>query len=159
MLSEVKAVSILKNKWLVIAVACLCGAILGAFAAGFYYYQYEDLRSRIAPVTRYLDIGIDYGNTTRVWHNSTEALSGETLFAITKRIAKVDVNASGGSIEITAINGVAKKGSCGWFYWIWNTTTNNSWGYVWTAVDKYIIINNGTFMWQYVDWNNFKPPS
>ena len=143
---------------MIIAVACLCGALLGAFAAGFYYYQYEDLKTRIAPVTRYLDIGIDYGNTTRVWHNRTEALSGETLLTITNRIAKVDINASVLGTEITAINGVAKKGSRGWFYWIWNATSS-SWGYVWTGADKYIIISNETFMWHYVDWNDFKPPA
>lgn len=142
---------------MIIAVASLCGALLGAFAAGFYYYQYENLRIRIAPVLRYLNIGIDYGNTTRAWYNRTEALSGETLLTITKRIAKINSTESALGTEITAINGLTKQGSHGWFYWFWNTTSN-SWGYVWTSADKYIIINSEVFMWQYVDWNNFKPP-
>jgi len=139
------------------AIAGLCGTLLGTLAAGFYYYQYEDLRSRIAHVTRHLDIGIDYENFTRVWHNRTEAFSGETLLNVTMRIANVNLTTTAYGTEINTINGVTKQGSHGWFYWIWNSTSN-TWGYVWTGADKYIIIDNEIFMWHYVDWNDFKAP-
>ena len=147
--------SILKNKWLIIAVACLCGALLGTLAAGFYYYQYEDLRSRISGVLTYVNVGIDYGNLTRVWHNHTEALSGATLFDVTKHIADINYNVSAWGTEITAINGRAKQGSYGWTYWVWNGTSS-SWSIVWAGVDKYLIVGNEIFMWYYTD--SFEPP-
>jgi hypothetical protein len=149
-------VSFLKNKWVVIAVACLCGALLGAFAAGFYYYQYEDLRSRISGVLTYVNVGIDYGNFTRVWHNHTEALTGATLFDVTKHVASVDYNVTillG--TEITEINGLRKQGSFGWTYWV-RHSNSTSWEIVWTGVDKYVIVGNEIFMWYYT--NGFNPP-
>lgn len=149
-----KATSILKNKWLIIAVACLCGALLGAFAAGFYYYQYEDLRSRISGVLTYVDIGIDYGNLTRVWHNHTETLSGATIFDVTKRVANVNYTVSTGSTYIRAINGVDEQGSYGWTFWMWNSTSQ-TWFYP-GGVDKYVLVGNEVLMWYYQ--NNFSVP-
>jgi hypothetical protein len=147
--------SILKNKWMIIAVASLCGAFLGALAAGFYYYQYEDLRSRIAGKLEYVDIGIDYGNLTRVWHNYTEALSGATLFDVTKHVSNITYAVSSWGTEVTAINGVTKQDTYGWTYWTWNRS-NHSWEIVMAGVDKYVIVGNEIFMWYYT--NSFEPP-
>jgi hypothetical protein len=144
---------------MIIALACLCGALLGTFAAGFYYYQYEDLRSRISGVLTYVDVGIDYGNSTRVWYNRTEALTGATLFDVTKHVANVDYNVTlAWGTEIIEINGLRKQpgfGGYGWTYWV-RASNNTSWEIVMTGVDKYVIVGNEIFLWYYT--NGFNPP-
>lgn len=140
---------------MIIAVAGLCWALLAMLAAGFYYYQYEDLRGRIVGKLEYVDIGIDYGNTTRTWYNHTEALSGATLFDVTKHVANINYSVAMWSTEITTINNVAKQGSYGWTYWMWNKTSS-SWSIIWEGVDKYVIVGSEIFMWYYT--NNFNPP-
>ncbi len=134
--------------------ACLCGALLGAFAAGFYYYQYEDLRSRISGVLIYVNIGIDYGNLTRVWHNNTETLSGATIFDVTKHVANVNYTVDISGTYITAINGFGEQGSYGWTFWMWNSTSK-TWFYP-GGVDKYVLVGNEVIMWYYQ--NSFSVP-
>jgi hypothetical protein len=135
--------------------AVLCWALLASLGAGFYYYQYKDLRSRIAGKLEYVDVGVDYGNSTQTWYNNTETLSGMTLFDVTKHITNMTYTIGALGTKITAINNVSGQGNYGWTYWIWNSTSN-TWSIVFEGADEYIIVGGEIFMWYYT--NNFNPP-
>lgn len=140
--------SVLRNRWVILSVALLVVALLSSLAAGFYYYQYEDLRSRIAGKLEHLNIGIDYGNTTRIWFNQTEALSGATLFDVTKHIANINYTVESWGTYVTGINGKFAQGENGWTYWMRNGNSTG-WELVMEGVDKYVIVGNEVFMWYY----------
>lgn len=130
-------------------------ALIASFMAGYYWLQYADLYNRIGGVLIYVNVGIDYGNETRIWHNSTKALTGATLFDVTKQVANITYYVSVYGTEVTSINGVSKQDSYGWTYWLRNSTSN-SWEIVWESVDSYLIANGETFMWYYQ--SGFDPP-
>ncbi len=132
-----------------------CWALIASFLAGYYWFQYTDILNRISGVVIHVNVGIDYGNGTRTWHNNTKALTGASLFDVTKQVADVTYQVGVFGTEITSINGVSKQDSFGWTYWIWNSTSQ-SWSIVWENADVYKVTNGETFMWYYQ--NAFNPP-
>lgn len=145
----------LKIKWAVALMAFALWALAASFFAGYYWVRYTDLSSRIEGVLIYVNVGIDYGNATRIWHNNTKTLMGATLFDVTRQVANVTYQTGMYGTEVTSINGVSKQGSYGWTYWVWNSTSN-SWAIIWQNADNYIVSNGETFMWYYQ--NSFNPP-
>lgn len=145
----------LKNKWVIISMLLALWALTASLIAGYYWLQYTDLNNRIGGVLIYVNIGIDYGNATRIWHNNTKTLTGMRLFDVTKQVANVTYQVGIYGTEITSINGVSKGDSYGWTYWVWNSTSN-SWEIVWESVDSYLVTNGETFMWYYQ--SAFNPP-
>jgi hypothetical protein len=131
-------------------------ALTASFLAGYYWLQHTDIRNRIGGAMIYVNVGIDFGNNTRIWHNDTKAITGATLFDVTKQVANVtyDVNPMFGT-EIVSIDGVNKQGSFGWTYWIWNSTSQ-PWSILWENADNYLVANKETFMWYYQ--SGFNPP-
>ena len=144
-----------KNRWLTISLLLACWALVASFAAGYYWIQYTDVVNRIGGVLIYVNVGIDYGNDTRTFHNDTKALTGNTLFDLTRQVSNVTYQVGAYGTEVISINGVSKKDSFGWTYWIWNSTSQ-SWSIVWENADAYRITNGETFMWYYQ--NAFNPP-
>ena len=67
-------------------------ALTASFLAGYYWLQHSDIRNRIGGAMIYVNVGIDYGNNTRTWHNDTKAITGATLFDVTKQVANVTYN-------------------------------------------------------------------
>jgi hypothetical protein len=107
----------------------------------------------------YVNIGVDFGNGTRVFSNETETIISATLFNVTKQVFNVGYNVSSSGIEVTSIDGVQKTGGpggYGWTYWIWNST-ENSWSIVWEGAAVHAVANEETYMWYYQ--NSFNPPS
>ena len=93
-------------------------ALTASLLAGYHWLQYTDIRNRIGGAMIYVNVGIDYGNNTRAWYNDTKAITGATLFDVTKQIANVTYAVGMYGTEILSINGVSKQGSFGWTYWI-----------------------------------------
>ena len=145
----------LENKWATVSLLFASWALITSFLTGYYWLRYTDIRSRIAGSLIYVNVGIDYGNNTRIWHNDTNAITGATLFDVTKQVANVTYQVGMFGTEIISINGVSKQGSFGWTYWIWNSTSQ-SWSIMWENADNYLATNRETFMWYYQ--NAFDPP-
>lgn len=145
----------LKSKWAMISLLFASWALISSFIAGYYWLRYADIRGRIGGFLIYVNVGIDYGNNTRIWHNDTNAITGATLFDITKQVANVTYQVGMFGTEIISINGVSKDGSFGWTYWIWNSTSQ-SWSIMWENADNYLVTSRETFMWYYQ--NAFNPP-
>ena len=147
--------TVLKNRWMIYAMLFACWALAASFLAGYYWLQYKDVVDRISGVLISVNIGIDYGNGTRASHNNTEAVTGETLFDVTKQVSNVTYQVGVWGTEVVSIDNVSKQGSFGWTYWIWNSTSR-SWSIVWENADNYMVTNEETFMWYYQ--NDFNPP-
>jgi hypothetical protein len=130
-------------------------ALIASFLAGYHWLRYTDIRDRIGGVLLYVSVGIDYGNNTRIWHNDTKAITGATLFDLTKQVANVTYQVGIFGTEIISINGVSKQGSFGWTYWFWNSTSQ-SWSIMWENADNYLVTGRETFMWYYQ--SAFNPP-
>jgi len=130
-------------------------ALITSFMAAYYWLQYTDIRERVGGTLITVSLGIDYGNGSRTWHNQTKALTGQTLFDVTKQNANVTYEVGVLGTEVVSINGLGKQGSFGWTYWILNSTSN-SYAIVWENADKYLVANDETLIWYYQ--SSFNPP-
>ncbi len=151
----------LKNKWALAAIGILCWAIAASLVSGYYYYQYSDLIARLEKSKATINLGIDYGNGTRVWYNGTRGL---TLYD-----AMVDAgwNIDGTSygvmgMYIKALNGLEESVS-DYRYWGWWSWTDYGWAHGGAACDKYVVSPGETILWYYspTDPTTFEmsPPS
>lgn len=145
----------LRNRWVLLSMLLACWALIASFLAAYYWVQGADIRNRVAGVLISVDLGVDYGNGSRIWQNNTKGLTGQTLFDVTKQVANVTYQTGMWGTEILSINGVSKQGAFGWTYWVWNST-DHSYSIVWENVDKHLVANEETYMWYYQ--NSFNPP-
>jgi hypothetical protein len=155
----VKNVAFLKNKWGLLSMLLLMWAIIASFFAGYYWLQYTDVIDRIGGVAIYVNVGVDYGNSTRAWNNSTKALTGMTLFRVTRNIANVTYSeAAGFGVYIESINGLAWNNTHGWVWWKWDTNMLN-WTRIDISSDAYAVADNEAFIWYYESgWPPSPPP-
>ncbi|MBC7131291.1 DUF4430 domain-containing protein [Candidatus Bathyarchaeota archaeon] len=148
----------LGNKWALASVVLLCWAIAASLLSVYYYYQYSDLAARVGEVT--INLGIDYGNGTRIWYNGTK---GSTLYDAMVNagweIKSTDYGVMG--LYINAINGLEESAS-DYKYWGWWSWTDFGWSHGGTACDKYVPSPGETILWYYspVDPTTFEyaPP-
>lgn len=140
--------TLLKSKWAMLSLLFALWALTASFLAGYYWLQYVDILGRIGGVPIYVNIGIDYNNHTRIWHNNTKALTGMTLFKVTENIAHITYDtAVGFGVYIKSINGLASNATHGWVWWKWDTMIN--WTRIDISSDAYVVANNETFLWYY----------
>lgn len=151
-----KALTFLRNRWILFSILLGCCTLISSFEAAYYWLQYTDLRTRIGGVLIDVNLGVDSGNGSRIWENNTRALTGQTLFDITKQTTNVTYQTGMYGTEILSINGIGKQGAYGWTYWIWNGT-DRSWSIVWENVDKHLVTNEETYMWYYESSFNHPP--
>jgi hypothetical protein len=146
----------LRDKWSLTALVILCWALIASLTTGYYYYQYNNLNSRLQGAFITVNLGLDYGNNTRVWFNKTQALSGMSLFDITTHLTNATYSADtvfGASIE--SINGVENSYPFWWMWWRWNST---GWLFGEVGIDNYIVSNGETILWYYEVISLWPPP-
>jgi hypothetical protein len=148
--------SMKRSKWAIVSLVLTLWALGASLYAGYYWLQYNDLSQQVSGLRITVNIGVDYGNGTRIYFNDTKAWTGETVLTVTKRDADVETALSSLGTYVTAINGKAASGNYGWTYWPWNSTSH-SWDFAPVGADIYQIVTNGqTFLWYYQ--NSFNPP-
>jgi hypothetical protein len=149
----------LRNRWFMLSMLCTCWALTASFLAGYYWLQYNDILNRIGGVAVYVNIGVDYGNQTRAWYNDTKALTGMTLFRVTKDSANTTYDtAVGFGAYVKSINGLAENASHGWVWWKWNTFMVN-WTRIDISADAYAVADTEIFLWYYeAGWPPPPPP-
>ncbi len=137
----------IRNKWFLALVCILCWAVAASLLSGYYYYQYTDLVSRLEKSKAVINLGIDYGNGTRVWFNGTRGL---TLYdAMLEAGWRVDGESYGAmGFYVKAINGVEQsiEQSMYWTWWLW---TSLGWAHGGSACDKYVLSNGEAILWYY----------
>ncbi len=146
----------MRSKWAIVALVLAIWALGASLFAGYYWLQYNSLSGQVSGLRITVNIGVDYGNGTRTYFNNTKAWTGETVLAVTDRVATVKTASSSFGIYVTSINGKAASGNYGWTYWPWNST-GNSWDFAPVGANVYQIVTDGsTFLWYYQ--NSFNPP-
>lgn len=134
----------------------LLWGLIASFLASYYWLQYNDVINRIGGVSIYVNVGIDYGNHTRTWFNDTKALTGMTLFKVTKSTLNITYDTVAGfGVYIESINGLAWNATHGWVWWKWDTGMLN-WTRIDISPDAYAVADNETFLWYYE--NGWPPP-
>lgn len=149
----------LKNRWLSISMLFASWGVIASFFAGYYWLQYTDVINRIGGVSIYVNVGIDYNNNTRTWYNDTKALTGMTLFKVTRSIADVTYDTSVGfGVYINSLNGLGYNATHGWVWWKWDTNLPG-WTRIDISCDAYAVADNETFLWYYESgWPPPPPP-
>lgn len=137
----------LKNKWALAAVGILCWAIAASLVSGYYYYQYSDLVTRLGRATVLINLGVDYGNGTRVWFNETKGLTlYDAMLEAGWRVEGTSYGAMG--MYVKAINGLEESAN-DWKYWGWWSWTDFGWAHGGSACDKYVVSPGETILWYY----------
>lgn len=148
--------SFLKNKWMLFALAVLCWAIATSFLAGYYYHQYDDLSSKVTGDIITANLGINYGNGSRViWFNDTRISAGSTLLRLTNLVCSVNYTDSLSGATVNAINGVTNSNPN---WWVWWSASSYGWIFGSVASDKYVVGQNETLLWYYQNITTFPPP-
>ncbi|MCS7096370.1 MAG: DUF4430 domain-containing protein [Nitrososphaerota archaeon] len=143
----------LRNKWTIATIAVLCWAIAASLVSGYYYYQYSNLITRLEKsgegglTAVGINLGIDYGNGTRIWYNGTK---GVTLYdAMVKAGWSIESESYGVmGLYIKSINGV-KESSSNMRYWGWWSWTDFGWYHGQAACDKYVVSPGEVILWYY----------
>jgi hypothetical protein len=126
--------------------------VIAASTAAFYYYQYNDLATRVAGTPITVNVGINYadGRPTQ-WFNDTQTRLGASLYDVMQQLGwqmEVRTFPSVPGVFIDAINGVRNRDDTGtyWIYW-YSTTFGLSEGPL--AADKYLVSQGEAFIWYY----------
>jgi len=159
------------NGWKWAFLGVLCWALISTGFLGYYYTSYRNTANLYAQTlseleehTVLVNICIDYGNGTVMWHNGTRVPVGATLFNATLEVASVNYTVwtfSGygypkdKAIFVDAIDGVwndygANK------YWQWYYWDGSEWvlGPVGCNHPDATVKDGGIYMWRYetVSW-------
>ena len=105
--------------------------------------QYESCIMRV-------NICIDYGNGTVLWHNQTIVPLGCNLLQATRMVAVVNSTywPAYRASFVDAINGVWNKGAYYWMWYYWDKDSK-TWKYGNCGADLYVLSDGETVRWRY----------
>jgi len=139
------------------------GSLLNEFSSLFYTLTLRELSQSFSEtMTLSVNIGIDYGNGTLVWHNDTQTFAGSTLFELTQRIASINYTyytlMEPGHILVDSINDKAtytdpsftSGHSWIWYYW---DGTQKKWIVGPVGCDAWLLNDGGIYKWRYEYWS------
>lgn len=155
-----------KGTW-ILATLLLVWAVASTVIGSYYYMQYtkyynfyQDLTKELKDVSISVNIAIDYGNGTRVWHNNTILPLEATVFNATVKVANPEPHPTYGESFIIAINGVSQNEAENmyWGWWIWDDT-DHQWVLGPLANNEYTLRDGQSVIWYYskAEWPP-KPP-
>lgn len=137
-------------------------AIVSTLLAVYYFVQtrhYEDLLRSYERVTMRVDLCINYGNGTKVWHNGTLVPLGCSLLNATVMVADVEYVFGEYGAFVNSINGVVTNATHCWFWWSWDVA-RREWALGPVASDAYVLESGEVVQWYYehsLEWPP-KPP-
>lgn len=143
--------------------ATIVWAGLATILLSHYYLRFQEiakLTHEYEAVTMKVNIYIDYGNETKVWHNNTVVPVGFTLLNATELIADVDVDYTYGFASVNAIDGVtfSLEEKKTWFWWRWDPTISG-WIFGEVGADQHLLSPEETLAWAYQSYETWPPPS
>ncbi len=144
--------------------AILVWAALTTSLFGYYYLRFQEyvkLSHEYEAVTMKVNIYIDYGNETKVWHNNTLVPLGFTLLNATELVADVNSTYSPGlgAEFVDSIDGVENnvEEAKSWFWWHWDTTTSQ-WSFGEVGANQHILHREDLVAWAYQSYAAWPPP-
>ncbi len=147
----------------------LIWAISATILAFTYYQKYIETEKLHRGQIIYVDIGINYGNGTLIWFNSTRLLAGASAYQALLLVAN-NVNASEGvyGVYIHGINNVNEYDDVYWFYAIYNRSVPTwvkvgEWIYPSIASNNLILQDKDIVVWVFFNYakyaSNFPVPT
>lgn len=145
---------IVRRRTLVLLALAFCvWAITATGFAGYYQIRYtkvieafEEMEGSVIKV----DVLIDYGNETQIWHNETIVVAGSTpldaLLIITKN---VELGNYDGKKYIAGIDGRVEGATSGWTWEFWSTEKSD-WEWSLDAVNEYVLHPDEKIKFQFV---------
>jgi len=147
--------SVNKRTFIFVALALLIWALMASLIGTYYYLTYTDLFQKTRKSNIEVNLGINYGNGTVHWFNNTEARSGDTMLDVTKQVAEVNYTSYPTGAFITAIDNVDQPATKAWIWFTW--TTQFGWSLPSVASDRYVLGDNETTYWYFVDMSTWPP--
>lgn len=130
-------------------------AVLATGMAGYYYLRFEDVLKAFREIESSIievDLLIDYGNGTEMWHNGTELIAGSTAFdALLAETTDVQYEIFSFGKLITSINGREGGENSGWLWFFWDTE-KSEWDYSLDAIDQYILHPSDILKFEFTSW-------
>lgn len=145
-----------------VVIALLAWAVAASSAAAYFYLESVRLERELESSKALLssavvvNLGIDYGNGTVVWYNSTLLPRGATVFSALLSVASVEYQVTAMGIYVTSVNGVAEKilSKSEGYSWLWYYFDAGRGELVMgsVAADKYKLSSGDTIVWRYEHW-------
>lgn len=149
----------------VLSAALLALLILSSGAAVYFYLdsveadrRYNLLLSELEGIALEINLLIDYGNGSFVWHNKTLLPIGATLLNATLKVSRsVEYVGSEMGVFVTGIDGVGTKFVRKGYYWLWwrFDKAQGEWVLGETAADRYILQRGDILAWVYEDTSTY----
>jgi len=112
----------------------------------------EGLRSKTVVV----DVAVDYGNGTVVWHNGTVLPKGATALTALIAVARAEYRYGKYGAYVVAVDGVKEKmlSKSEGYSWMWYyyDAGKKRWVLGPVAADKYKLVDGAVIMWKYAHW-------
>jgi hypothetical protein len=132
--------------------------LIASLLAGYYWFQYTDFSNRIGGIPIHINVGFDYGVQPREMYNNVKALTGMTVFKVTRLVANVTYSTLAGfGVLVDSIDNVAYNGTHGWVWYKWNTFMLN-WTRIDISSDAYAVVDGEEFLWYYETATVWPPP-
>jgi hypothetical protein len=149
-----------KRTFVFVALALLVWSVAASGFAGYYYTQYTNVKKAFEESESLIikiDVLMDYGNGTKIWHNQTMLVAGSTVFDALLTITNdVQFQTSAFGVFVTSINGVENvaEGTTGfawlWYYW---DTEKSEWTSGPVGADQYVLNPDGVIAWRYESYS------
>lgn len=120
--------------------------------------RYRRLLSELKGVAFEVDLLIDYGNGSLVWHNKTLLPIGATLLNATLKVARsVEYTGSEMGVFVNGIDNVGTKTVRKGYYWLWwrFDKAEGKWVLGETGADRYLLRQGDILAWLYEDTSGY----
>lgn len=112
------------------------------------------LRSRLGSVSDTVNLGIDFGNGTRLWFNDTYVPVGSSVFnatsiatggRLTSQVYTFD------NVSETFVTGILGLSGTSSSYWLWYylDSSSHQWAEAAVGSDLFLAVQGGTYLWNY----------
>jgi len=138
------------------------GGLLSEYYKLFTQLTIKELAQSVSEtVTLSVNLDIDYGNGTVIWHNGTYISAGSTLFELTQKTAAINYTyyalMEPGHIIISSINDKAAytdpsyTSGYSWIWYYWDDA-QKKWTIGPVGCDAWLLKDGGNYKWNYEYW-------
>lgn len=135
-------------------------ALVATLAAAYYNGLYTETRrtfEELKSLAINVNLLMDYGNGTSVWHNQTVIAGSTTFEALLTVTKRVEYETGAYGVFVSSINEVSNAvetptSGRAWLWYWWNATSS-SWTDLLRASDAYILKPNDSVTWRYESYS------
>ena len=150
-----------EGTWRLLAVVSVAGLVMASYGTAYFYEQSASIQSdndylrvRLSTVSYKVNVGVDFGNGSRVWFNGTYVPVGSSVFNATfistggRMTSQVYRFGNVSSVFVMGILGVSGSSTA---FWLWYHFDNSSRGWVEAPVgaNSYLATEGGTYLWNF----------